>query len=347
MNKKRKVTESTKKLVAGNQWFKCANKPDSKLKRLEDYECPLWCKVTDNRGCFDGTGYEIDHIDEVSVSGDNDLCNLQALCKMCHCMKTKMFMREHMKSKHIEHKQSAETDSKGKNETDDMNETDDENESDDKKNKISKNKICQDQMNKRALYSKESSLTACEVKIMENAKKRAEFLNINFIKKVEKKRWEPFLVDGRVFSQYCAFRLLSHTDDKLDANTVEQLEKDYDVLNYKCLLAKIKLIKQLEGILQITMLNIDTRLDVNRFEEDVTIHNDLKNTINRVFRVTNKRTEKIGKYSYWYYQLIQMYKNVVGNDFFNSEHATRNRMRYMIYKIVIPTKHELLKQRNP
>jgi hypothetical protein len=38
----RKVTESLKKKVAGKQFFKCANKPGSNLKRLEDYQCPLW-----------------------------------------------------------------------------------------------------------------------------------------------------------------------------------------------------------------------------------------------------------------------------------------------------------------
>jgi hypothetical protein len=215
-----------------------------------------------------------------------------------------------------------------------------------KKNKACKEKVehDQDQMNKRALYNKESSLTECEIKILENAKKRAKFLNIDFSKKVEKKKWEEFLVDDKVFSQHCAFRLLKHTDDKLDVKIARQMEKDYNVLNCKSLLTKIKLIKQLEGILGIVTLDINTRRDVKRFDENVAISDDMKSMIKQVFRVTNKRTENIKKYSYWYYQLIKMYKNVVGNDIFNSKHTDIEGIQYMIHDINVMNRHILLKQ---
>ena len=44
------------------------------------------------KGCFDESGYEIDHIVEHSITNDDSLNNLQALCKMCHSVKTKRFM---------------------------------------------------------------------------------------------------------------------------------------------------------------------------------------------------------------------------------------------------------------
>lgn len=95
MNKQRKVSESDKKTVAGRQRFKCANKPNSNLEKLENYRCPLWAIKDKHRGIFDETGYDIDHIKEFCLTGNDDISNLQALCKFCHLVKTKNFMKNH------------------------------------------------------------------------------------------------------------------------------------------------------------------------------------------------------------------------------------------------------------
>uniref|UniRef100_A0A6C0AJH3 HNH nuclease domain-containing protein n=1 Tax=viral metagenome TaxID=1070528 RepID=A0A6C0AJH3_9ZZZZ len=71
----RNVTESQKRRVAGRQRFKCA-------ASILDYTCPLKGEP------FDESGYEIDHIKELRDGGSNDLENLQALCIMCHRVKT-------------------------------------------------------------------------------------------------------------------------------------------------------------------------------------------------------------------------------------------------------------------
>ena len=71
----RKVTESEKKRVAGRQRYTCA-------ASVPDYECPLGGRP------FDEAGYEIDHIVELRNGGTNELTNLQALCPMCHRVKT-------------------------------------------------------------------------------------------------------------------------------------------------------------------------------------------------------------------------------------------------------------------
>ena len=91
------LTESIKKQVAGRQSFKCANHPDSKLI---NYKCPLWARGGDNSGCFDESGYEIDHIKEHAISADNSLENLQALCSLCHKVKTKKFNQTFHTNKH-------------------------------------------------------------------------------------------------------------------------------------------------------------------------------------------------------------------------------------------------------
>ena len=75
MSTKRHVTAGTKKLVAGRQRYICA-------ATIKDYKCPL------NGYPFDEAGYEVDHIISLADGGTNDASNLQALCLMCHRVKT-------------------------------------------------------------------------------------------------------------------------------------------------------------------------------------------------------------------------------------------------------------------
>ena len=85
----RLVSEGLKKLVAGRQNYKCANKPFSNV--ITKYDCPLWQNKT-RRGIFGEEGYQIDHIVEHSISKDDSEKNLQAICLSCHSVKTKRFM---------------------------------------------------------------------------------------------------------------------------------------------------------------------------------------------------------------------------------------------------------------
>ncbi len=92
-------TDAQKRMVAGRQCYKCANNPNTSLKGLETYSCPLWQRtVSDNQGSFDQSGFELDHINELSVSHDNSLDNFQALCKSCHSVKTRKFMMKRSNS---------------------------------------------------------------------------------------------------------------------------------------------------------------------------------------------------------------------------------------------------------
>jgi 5-methylcytosine-specific restriction endonuclease McrA len=76
MAAKRNVTEGNKKLVAGRQRYKCA-------ASVVGYKCPLRGRV------FDESGYEVDHIIRLADGGSNEPDNLQALCAMCHSVKSK------------------------------------------------------------------------------------------------------------------------------------------------------------------------------------------------------------------------------------------------------------------
>lgn len=91
MRVKRFVSEGLKKLVAGKQNFKCANKPLTNV--IKNYDCPIWQNPL-RQGNFGEEGYQIDHIIEHCITKDDTEKNLQALCLSCHSVKTKRFMLE-------------------------------------------------------------------------------------------------------------------------------------------------------------------------------------------------------------------------------------------------------------
>lgn len=113
----RTVRESLKKVIAGRQYYKCANHPSANIPGLEGYLCTRWkLPETDvNRGSFNESGYEIDHKIEHCISKDDSPNNLQALCLDCHAVKTKHFMmnKKQAKKNHSSHK-SLDDDQEGK-----------------------------------------------------------------------------------------------------------------------------------------------------------------------------------------------------------------------------------------
>ena len=82
------ITPKIKQQILDKQENKCANSLYNPAINLSDYQCLLWKY---ENGYFDESGYDIDHIDEVSRTKDNGLDNLQALCHNCHAVKTKKF----------------------------------------------------------------------------------------------------------------------------------------------------------------------------------------------------------------------------------------------------------------
>lgn len=115
---KRKVSEALKKIIAGRQTYKCANKINSQI--VKNYNCPLW-QNKDRNGSFGEEGYQIDHIIEHSISKNDSPDNLQALCLSCHSVKTRRFMiQTEEKTEKIEVKEETENPSKEVYEIDDI-----------------------------------------------------------------------------------------------------------------------------------------------------------------------------------------------------------------------------------
>ena len=85
----RYITIETRRAVLHRQDNKCANNPYNPAINLSDYLCVLWKYEYGN---FDKAGCQFDHINEFSKTGDNSINNIQALCPMCHAVKTKKFL---------------------------------------------------------------------------------------------------------------------------------------------------------------------------------------------------------------------------------------------------------------
>ena len=89
---KRKAISATTKRSLNLEY--CANNPTKHAIGCKDYYCPLWkC----NEGKFDESGYQIDHILEVTQGGTNDSSNLQVLCPSCHSVKTRRCSKQKWK----------------------------------------------------------------------------------------------------------------------------------------------------------------------------------------------------------------------------------------------------------
>jgi hypothetical protein len=202
-----------------------------------------------------------------------------------------------------------------------------------------------EQMNHRALYDSEASLTESEKKIRENAIRRAKYMNIKFTK-INKEKYSDYLVDDVKFTNFCTYKLLMESDDKLDDKLAKQLEKDYLISNTKSIITKVKLIKQLEDLLGIKFLEIDTNKYVERFDEKILIKKQLKNSIKNVFRSSRDIDDNCFKN--WYYQLIQMYKNVSDINIFNRKLKRYQNIRYWMYILnqnIISQYNDILKSK--
>ena len=171
-----------------------------------------------------------------------------------------------------------------------------------------------DQQSKRALYNKPTSLTVNEKKLREDAERRAKYLNIDFNKKVQKKKYEKYLTSDVEFTRHIAYKLLIGDESKLDSKIAASLEKDYKITICNSLETKVKLIKKVEKILEIETLDIDTQRDMGRFEEDIVIDDGLLKLLKKTFRITKADNKIANSFEHLYYELIQLYKNVLGND---------------------------------
>lgn len=94
--KRKNISQKIKNEILIKQNFKCANIPGVHIRYLSNFSCPLWArnngdleKISDTPSEY---SYNIDHIVEHSISSDNNVSNLCALCISCHYIKTRNYL---------------------------------------------------------------------------------------------------------------------------------------------------------------------------------------------------------------------------------------------------------------
>ena len=85
------ISKQTEQFILLKQNNKCANRPFAPALNLHDYPCYQW---KFNYGDFNESGYIIHHINEFSLSEDNSIANIQALCPNCYAVKLKRFNKQ-------------------------------------------------------------------------------------------------------------------------------------------------------------------------------------------------------------------------------------------------------------
>ena len=200
-----------------------------------------------------------------------------------------------------------------------------------------------DQLCQRALYNRVNSLTENEKKIHDDAERRAKFLKIDFNKKVQKKKWEKFLISDVEFSRHIAYRLLIGDEAKLDSKIAASLEKDYKITICNSLEVKIKLIKKVEKILGVECLDINTQRDIDRFDEEIVIDDDTLKLLKKTFRINKANSKIADKFENLYYELIQLYKHVLGNDICRCTRNMIDNVRHYFYIINLDVVNEHIK----
>lgn len=101
----------------------------------------------------------------------------------------------------------------------------------------------------------------------------------------------------------------------MDSINVEDIQKKYSIDGINLLIRKIKMIKLFGNKLDVETLDIDTARDVDKFNNQGDVSEEEKNVIRKLFRVTRK--DQNNRYKNWYYQFIQMYKNVLNTNCLN------------------------------
>jgi hypothetical protein len=107
-NRRINVRSTVKRKVDGRQFYKCANSPENNVKGLGGYKCPMWLRNMD-KGSFDENGCEIDHKIEYCITQDNSINNLQALCRACHKVKTKLFNKSRQKERCLDESSNSDS----------------------------------------------------------------------------------------------------------------------------------------------------------------------------------------------------------------------------------------------
>ena len=159
----------------------------------------------------------------------------------------------------------------------------------------------------RVVSDKEESLTASEKKVKKSMEKRAQILCVN----IDNEKYRDELSDDRKFGMHLNICTLLNTNH--DEHFIDKTYKELKVQNAKSNVTKIKLIHEVESMMNISTLCIDD------IKHDFQIPQDKQEIIQKVFRLKEV-------------SLISMYRNLIPG-LIESKQVRHNNERIRQYEI--------------
>jgi hypothetical protein len=178
------------------------------------------------------------------------------------------------------------------------------------------------------LYDAEHTLTSTEKAFSKISQARAKYFHIDFDKKVAKRNNEKMLIDDKTFSQHYAYKLLTDNDNVFDKTLCLKQCKKFKIPCATSFVARIDSIKKLEKALDVQTLDIDSKRDKNRYNEEIDFGDNYWKTLKQYFRI---KKEFNNSFDFLYHVLIQAYKNMLGNDIIDSAFIRSNGGRQLEY----------------
>jgi hypothetical protein len=180
-----------------------------------------------------------------------------------------------------------------------------------------------DNMIDRIINDKHESLTSSEIKVKTSMEKKASILHI----KIDNDKFREELTDDKKFITHLSVCSLLYTNH--DERFIDKACQELKVKNTTSSITKIKLINDIQSLMNISPLCID---DINN---NIQIPEDKQNIIKKVFRISDIK-------------LISLYRNLIPGLITSTELKVKG-IRTRLYKIdnkVIKHHFDLLQIRN-
>lgn len=104
---------------------------------------------------------------------------------------------------------------------------------------------------------------------------------------------------------------------------------------------KLCLIKEVQQMLHIKTLDIDTEKHKSKFYNIISVNDHVLNEVIKIFNLRKDKNKiddfRLGKFKNWYYQLVHMYQNVCNHNLFTSKtkHKGLNIVKYVLNKHIV------------
>lgn len=200
-----------------------------------------------------------------------------------------------------------------------------------------------DEYDNDEIKDENKTLTHDEKKVLAHFEKNAKFLNVD-LKQILLNEWDHDHINKFIAKmlyidkdRYDMSALCNGLKEDKDIKLHTQDKKEYDINNMTSTITKINLIHDVEKVLNVDLVNMDTSKCVDKFDNVIQMDETIKKNIYYNFRIDRhkKKMDELNemKYKTWLYELVGMYKHVYGGDVLGKGiRGKKNNLLYYKYK---------------